>query len=258
MDRTRRAVLAGAGALGVTALAGCSMAGAAPRPPVVPENRLEEGGWELVAESTERAFEQSVFGVSVTGTASTRQYEDAALAAEVNAETLGQVTGQLSSFFATAVTFDPDVAGGGGALLQDAIVTRAERYARGEFVSQLEAAGLTDVTQSGTSEFDIETGETARLTNYRARFPFEGFAVRVADDASVAVEGGDVDVAAHLAVWYRDGAVLLSGGAYPAANYAETTTQALSSAVSVTVDIDLGLTPEAYRAELFGLMRRVR
>ena len=255
MDRRR--FLAAAGSLGIASLAGCSAVQGAPRPPVVPEGLLRDGGWELVDESRQQAFEQSVVGVSFTATTTTRRYEDRRLAREVTEKTLGEVTGEMSTFFATAVTFDPDLTNLPGGVGRAQLLDRTEENARSQFESQMRSAGLTEVSQADTGDFDVATGESARSTVYEAAFPFDGFAFDVTDDASIAVEGGTIPVEGHLAVWYHDGAVLVSGGAFPAGSYADTTTKELSAAVSVTVDIDLGLTPERYREELFELMRRV-
>ncbi len=49
----------------------------------------------------------------------------------------------------------------------------------------------------------------------------------------------------------------MAGGAYPAENFARVTEADLSDAISVTIDVDLGLTPDAYREELFELVRNV-
>jgi len=254
----RRHFLAGAGSLGVASLAGCAAVDGSPRQPVVPETRLREGGWRLVDESREQVFEQTFLGVTVTATASTRRYEDRALADEISAETLGEVTGEMSSFFATAVTFDPDLTSLPSGVGRDRLLDRTETNARAEFEAQLEAAGLTGVERTGTGEFEVATGETARRTDYEATFSFEGFAFDVTDDERITVEGGEIPVEGYLAVWHHDAAVLVAGGAFPAANYASSTTQELTDAVTVTVDVDLGLTPDAYREELSGLIRRVR
>ena len=73
----------------------------------------------------------------------------------------------------------------------------------------------------------------------------------------ITIEGGEIPVAGHLAAWIADDSVLVTGGAYPAANFARQVTESPSAAIDLSVDIDLGLTPDAYRAELFDLMRRV-
>jgi hypothetical protein len=255
MDRRR--FLAAAGLLGIASLAGCSSVQGAPRQPVVPEQELRDGGWTLVDESREQAFEQSIAGVTFTATTTTRRYEDRRLARDVTEKTLGQVSGEMSTFFATAVTFDPDLTNLPGGAGRAELLDRTERNARSEFEAQMESAGLTGVARTGTGELEVATGETARVTRYEAAFPFEGFGFDVTDDATISVDGGTIPVEGLLAVWYHNRAILVSGGAFPAGNYASTTKEDLSSAVTVTVDVDLGLTPERYRSELRSLVTQV-
>ncbi|MFB6156031.1 MAG: hypothetical protein ABEJ22_09055 [Haloferacaceae archaeon] len=256
MDRRR--FLAAAGSLGIASLAGCAAVSGSPRPPVVPERELRDGGWKLVDESQEQAFEQAIAGFTFTATTTTRRYVDQRLADDVTEKTLGEVAGEMSTFFAAAVTFDPDLTNLPGGAGREELLDRTEENARREFESQMERAGLTNVSQTDTGSFDVDTGETARLTTYEADFPFEGFSFDVTNDASVDVEGDAIPVEGLLAVWYHDRAILVSGGAFPASNYADTTTKDLSDAVTVTVDIDLGLTPQRYREELRSLMRQVK
>lgn len=257
MGFDRRTYLGAAAGIGFTALSGCtSTATAMKRPPKVPKSKLNDGGWKLINESTEDpAYEQSIGPATLTATTMTRLYEDAALRAELREKTLGTASGQFATFFASRVTFDPNLADlpvGGGKIL-DAV----ESQARKTFESQLRNAGLEGIEQTDTGTFEIDSETEARLTGYGAAYPFEGLSVELTPEKTLNIAGGDVSVAGHLAVWKSDEAVLLAGGAYPAENFRREVSKSPSAAIDIDVTIDLGLTPEAYREELFGLMRGV-
>jgi hypothetical protein len=254
--RRRFLGLAAGGA--VTALAGClgSTASAARRPPTVPRERLDAGGWRLVSDATEDpAYEQSIGPVTVTAATRTLVYEDAALRREVAERTLGRADARLATFFATRATFDPDLtdlpAG------REQLLDRVESASRRTFQRRLKRAGLAGVTRTGEATMSVESGAEARLTNYEGTYAFGGFAVGIGD-RRMTVEGGEIPVSGHLAAWFGDDSVLVAGGAYPAANFEREVTKTPSEAIRLTIAVDLGLAPAAYREELFGLMRRVR
>lgn len=257
MDLHRRTYLGAVAGMGLAALSGCaSTAEATKRPPEVPEERLRDGGWQLLEESTEDPAYEKQFGpATLTATTTTRLYEDAAFRAEIEEKTLGAASGQLATFFASRVTFDPNLAS--MPVGRDRILDEVEREARRNFESQLRNAGLSDVTRADTGTFDVESGAEARLTSYDAAYSFDGLSVRLAPEESLDIAGGDIAIAGHLAAWTGDEAVLLAGGAYPAENFRREVSKSPSSAIDVDVTVDLELTPDAYREELFGLMRRV-
>ncbi|MDS0299924.1 DUF6517 family protein [Halogeometricum sp. S1BR25-6] len=257
----RRAFLGLAAAAGTAALAGCSGASgavsAARRPPAVPEGRLSEGGWERMDDVTQDpAFEQDAGPVTVTASTRTLLYEDAGLRTEIEEKTLGQASGQFATFFASRVTFDPDLTSLPAGAGRKELLEQVESQSRAQFEARLKEAGLAPVEQVGTGSFDVASGASARLTEYEATYAFEGFSVNVGAEP-ITIEGGEIPVAGHLAAWIASDSVLVAGGAYPAANFAREVTESPSAAIDLSVDIDLGLTPEAYREELFGLMRRV-
>ncbi|MFB6082004.1 MAG: hypothetical protein ABEJ67_04200 [Halanaeroarchaeum sp.] len=249
----RRDFIAAAGTVGVGALAGCSGAIGAVAAPVVPRDRLDRGGWELQQESQETVFKQSFGPVTVVAKAHSLTYSDVALRRAVAQKTLGAVDAQMALFSATRIQFDPDLTG-----LPVGVVDRTEEAARQQFVQRMRKAGLRNVTREKTGTLEVDTGESARLTSYTAEFPFDGVSFPVTEDQTVTISGAPLTVAGDLAVWRHGGSVLVAGGAYPAENFAKTTTEELSSAITVTVDIDLGLTPDSYRQEVRGLMTAVR
>lgn len=251
----RRTFLSTTAGVGLVAGAGCT-ASATKRPPKVADDATS-GGWEQTGTERGIVFERTYEGATVTASASTRLFENTGLAAEVKEKTLGEVEGQLASFFATRVTFDPNVAGLPASVAEDELVERTETSAKETFRSRLEGAGLSEVEVTGEGTFDVDTGESARRTDFRAAFPFDDISFPLREGHTATVEGGAVDVAGTLAVWEHDDAVLVAGGAYPATNFERHVEQSLSEAIHVSVDVDVGLTPSTYRTELNSFVAQV-
>jgi hypothetical protein len=256
----RRTYLGVAASAGLAGLAGCSAdsaVSAARGPPKVPTSKLDAGGWKQVDEQTrDPAFEQSFGPVSVSAAFRTLVFEDVALAAEMNEKTLGQAEGQFSMFFATRVTLDPSLAEIPDVAMGP-LLDQVESEARRQYESQLESAGLVDVERASTGSLTVETGESARTNTYSAAFPFEGITFPLTDEKQVEIEGKNLDVSGLLAVWEHDGSILVAGGAHPAENLDLGVTKEPTSAIEVSVDVDLGLTPDAYREELRSLVTSV-
>lgn len=247
----RRTFLAGAAAGVAGGLAGCSARGQPPAPSI-PQSMLDDGGWEQYDERVETVFERTFVGVTVTAEAHTLQFEDVALRTDVREKTLGTIDARLAVLFASRIAISPNLSSLPGARGQ--VLDQVESSARQQFEAQLSAAGLQDVNQSSTGSLSVDTGESARLTEYAAGFPFDGASFPVTGDASVSLPGGSIGVAGLLAVWQHGDYVLLAGGAYPAENYADSVSESLSEAITVSVDVDLGLTPDAYRSEVRDLV----
>ncbi|ESP87270.1 DUF6517 family protein [Candidatus Halobonum tyrrellensis] len=252
----RRRFLAGAAVAGAAGLAGCGTASGAPRPPSLPDERLDDGGWERTTETEQALFSETVAGAEVSATAVTRVYDDAALRATVSERTLGAVDAPLATFFASRVTFRPNIAEVPLESAREQLAARAAEAARAEFEAQLRAAGLSDVTPADGGTTTVATGESADRTDYTAAFAFDDLSFPVGE-RDLTVEGGEVAVAGFLAAWVHDGGLLIAGGAHPAENFARTVERDLSDSIAVTVDVDLGLTPEAYAADLNALVTNV-
>ena len=252
----RRRFLAGAAVAGAAGLAGCGTVSGAPRPPELPESRLEDGGWARTEAASETLFSESVAGVDVSATAVTRVYDDAALRTAVRERTLDAVDAPLATFFASRVAFRPNIAEVPLESAREQLAARAAEAARAEFEAQLRSAGLSDVAASEGGTTTVATGERANRTDYAAAFAFDDLSFPVGD-RDLTVEGGEVAVEGFLAAWVHDGGLLIAGGAHPAENFARTVERDLSEAVSVTVDVDLGLTPDGYAADLDALVTRV-
>ena len=255
----RRTFVGAIGAAALAGFAGCSSgARAASGPPTVPADALESGGWEQVgADTQDPAFERSVGPVTVTATTVTRVYEDAALRATVRDRTLGQVDARLASFFASRVSFDPDLASLPAGVGRAELLDRIETQASNAFEGRLRSAGLTEIERAGSGSLDVESGAEARRLDYEAAYAFDGFSFPLSAEKKLTVGGGSLSVAGHLATWYANGSVLVAGGAYPAENFAQTVEKSPTEAIDVAVDIDLGLEPERYRTELMDLVRQV-
>ncbi|WP_089383398.1 twin-arginine translocation signal domain-containing protein [Halorubrum vacuolatum] len=255
MDR-RRFLAAAAGSGVATAVAGC-LASASPSPPDVPEDRLESDGWGLVEEEKAEAFSESIAGAELTATATTRTYENEPLRSELAEKTLGEVTDAPVSFFASRITFDPDLTDLPGGVGGGQILDEVETNVRATLEAQMAAHGVEEIEKVGTDTLTVDAGMEARQTDLEGVVPFEPVSFPAADGAPVAIEMDDIVVVGRMAVWRVDGSVLVGGGAFPAENVETSVEEDLSSAISVAIDVDLGLEPDRYAEDLFDLIRAI-
>ncbi|WP_101297701.1 DUF6517 family protein [Halegenticoccus soli] len=188
-----------------------------PSPPAVPGDRL--AGWRPIEESTETPFSTGFFAV----TAHAAVYEDADLRASIRERTGADRTWRI--FLAGRLVLTPPIPV--TAALERLVASRtAEGFAR-----QLRDRGFSSVRRTGARSFPVD-GVEARLTAYDA--------VCETGDATLAVE-------AQVAVWRDGGEFLFAGGAHPTAvREADDATAAALGEL---------LRPEAFRDELFGLIR---
>ena len=249
----RRAFLGTAGIAGLGALAGCSTAVGSVAPPSVPKQTLSNGGWVQTDTTEQTVFEKSYGPVTVTAKSTTVTYTDAELAKSVEEKTLGRIEGDLSIFAASHINFAPDLNNLPAGVGRKEILERTEAAAREQFEDRMRDAGLEDVTKTGEEDFRTDSGANASLTTYESAFPVEEMTYEAGGE-TLTIDVGAISVAGDLAVWNEGDYVVVAGGAYPAENVATTTTEELSEAISVTVNIDLGFTPEAYREEVRGLV----
>lgn len=252
----RRTFLVGAGVAGLAGLAGCQTAVGAVAPPQVPTIALAENGWEQQSGSTdETVFEETYGPLTVEAVASSVAYRNVALAASVREDTLGAVGGPLALFSATRIDLAPAVDELGP--IRNEVRAQIDAMAREGIREELAAAGLTDVRETGTDTIRVD-GQEASLTEFEAVYGVADIAFPIQSGRSLSIPGTDLPVTALLAVWAANGSYLVAGGAFPAANFATRTTTELSDAITVSVDVDLGLTPTDYRTELEGLITAVR
>lgn len=236
-------------------LAGCTTAVASVPPPDVPVDRLEAGGWTEQDRRQWTAFEESYADVTVEGKAHTIRYEDTALRRSIRRKTMDQIDAAVSVFAATRLEVSSDVES--LPVAGTVIVDEVEAVARTSFEDRLRDAGLTAVEQTGTGDLSVATGETARHTIYNASLPGQTLRFPVSADETIEIGIDPVAIQGDLAVWRHDGSILVATAAYPAENASTAVHQTLTSAVSIDVTIDLGLTPEAYRTEGRELMSAV-
>lgn len=257
MDRRQFIKAAGLGALSLAASPAVA-AGSVPAP-VVPSDALAERGWERIEQRRGTVLKREVGpGVTVTGTAHTLTYEDAALRADVREKTLGSIDFAPSSFFASRLDFSPPVDDIPDSAERDRVNEQITANSKSRFEKRLRKSGLTDVRETGTEELTVETGETATLHRYAATYAFDDLVFSTPDGPTITIEGDSLAIDAWLAIWRRNDATLLAGGGYPAENFADRIERSLTDAIDLTVTVDLGLTPDAYREELLALTTAVR
>ncbi|MCO8266160.1 DUF6517 family protein [Haloferax sp. AB510] len=256
----RRTYLGIAASAGLASLAGCSSgttASAARAPPKVPKGALKAGGWEYIGgHSLDPAFERSVGPASVSAAFETLVYEDMDLSETLKEKTLGQAEGQFSLFFATRVTLNPSLSNLPGTV-RGTVVDLVEKHARKHYEGQLRDVDVTDIEQTDTRSTTVDTGDSARVTEYGATIAFDEITFPFTDEKEFTIESQEFDVSGMLAVWEHDGTILVAGGAHPGENIELSVTKEPTEAIEVSVDIDLELTPDAYREELRSLVKGV-
>ncbi|MXR21799.1 DUF6517 family protein [Halobacterium bonnevillei] len=255
MDRRR--FLGVAGVAGLGALAGCMNALGTVAPPQVPQDELDEGGWTQTDRSEDTVFDEDYGPVTVTAKSTTLTFEDEELAAEVTEKTLDQIDGRLAIYSASHINFSPDLNNLPGSVGREEVISEVESAAKEQFKAQMEDNGLENVTETGEEAFETDSGASPGLTTYSAEFPVGTLEYDTGGE-TLGIDVGAIEVAGDLAVWNVGDYVVVAGGAYPAENFAKTTEKTLSEAISVTIDIDLGLTPDEYAAEVRGLMAATR
>ena len=195
--------------------------------PEVPEDRLASGGWTRTDETVETVFELP--GTRVEG--ATLLYGDERTR-EAAAEH-GDVDQRWRFFFATKLTFTPSLAPGvGPAMILPTVRSEANRT----FESELRDRGFQSISRGRTERVRVDSGDRAKLTQYRAELPM------AEADARLPVTG-------WVGVWHGDG-FRIGAGAYPEESVAE------------ILGIDdppevLTRPPRAYRDGLLDLIRAV-
>lgn len=253
----RRDFLAVTGAGTLATLAGCSSALGSVAAPAVPTDPLESGGWVQRDESQETVFEEGYGPITLEAKSHTLVYGNQALRSDIREKTLQRVDDQIAMFAATRIQFSPNLADLPGDIATEPIIDQTETASRSQFVSQMEDAGLEEVQQTDTGTLAVDAGEDARLTTYEASFSIDEVNFPITDDQSIALPASSITVAGDLAVWKHGESVLVAGGAYPAENVDQTVTEDLSDAISVTVDVDLGLEPNRYREDVRSLIKAI-
>ena len=195
--------------------------------PAVPEERLASGGWTRTDETVETVFELP--GTRVEG--ATLLYSDEQT--REAAEEYGDLDQRWRFFFATKLTFTPSLAPGvGPAMILPTVRSEANRT----FKSELRDRGFESISRGRTERVRVDSGDRAKLTQYRAELPM------TAVDATLPVTG-------WVGVWNSDG-FRIGAGAYPEESVAEIL------GIDEPPEI-LTKPPRAYRDELIALIRAV-
>ncbi len=217
---------------------------------------MQSAGWEQTDSSERTLIEQSYGPVTFTAKGYTTTHTDTALTQRIEDATLGRVTSQLALFSATRIDFSPDVGNLPAGIGREEVLNEVEASARDQFRDRLADAGLSDIQRIGTGSFDVATGESASLTEYEATYDVPTFEFPVEDGTTVTIDGDALAVRGDLAVWHHGDYALVAGGAWVGENFARSATQDISDAITVSVDVDLGLEPETYREEIHAFMRQ--
>lgn len=264
MDRRQFLGSTGAAAVAVGA-AGCSTTGTGTDAdaadgypyPSIPGDALD--GWELTdrrAEDSRRRFG----GVGLDQYVRTELYEFARLSEEVAEKTLGQFEGDLGAFFASRTTFE-----GYASYLADA--GRVADEGLGELTAEMEAMGITDVTEVEPTDPRPDAAGGQALREVVGTYPVEDLSLEaeLPGDArrTFEVEGGEMPVRGVLAAWKAGRrTAYVAGGVYPDGDFerespVSVTGDGRGDGIDVTVNVDLGLEPAAYREEIVDLVERV-
>lgn len=262
----RRDFLRSAGATAVAAgVAGCSTSDSGTDAdgedgysyPSIPEEALD--GWTLSdrrAEDERRRFA----GVAIVRHTRTEVYEFTRLSEAVAEKTLGQFEGDLGAFFASRTTFE-----GYASYLVDAELVADEGLQ--EMVAEMESMGVTDVREVEPREPLPSAADEQALREVVGTYPVEdvSFETELPGGArqTFEIEGGEMPVRGILAAW-KPGrrTAYVAGGAYPDGSFERESVESVTGdgrgdGIDVTVSVDLGLEPEAYREEVVGLVERV-
>ncbi len=174
-----------------------------PDPPVVPDEQLADGGWELVEESVETMA--TLPAMKVRG--ATLEYDDLRMRTAVEEATDGALNHRIRFFAATRIGFRPQLPIGVSAAM---VGTQIRSAATDKFIDRLESHGLTDIEQQDSSRLRVENGKRARVKRFRAVDPFEGV------DATLPLD-------CLIAVWTAGKEAMIITTGYPAVSVSERT-----------------------------------
>ncbi len=223
--------------------------------PVVSDSLLQQGGWGDKSTEGDKVLDDSFGPVRVVAVTSTEIYYDTELRRDVKADTMGNFDQDLSTFFATRVDFDPELTT--IPIISSMVMGEVKDDTQEQFETQLEDAGMVNVRETDKSSLTVDTGETAEVYEYSAEYRFRDIEVPVTDGKTMTIQGDTMRVNGILAIWKHGDDVMAAGGVYPAEDFETSTTTDLTDAITVSVDIDLGLQPQRYRNELVNLIKTV-
>ena len=253
----RRAFVAGGATAGMIALAGCLSSDDELREPRI-EAPAFDAEWDRIDETYGVVFEDTYGPVTVTAKEHRVMYENATLRQEVREKTLDEVDAQLSLVFATRIGISPAIDRLPFGAGRSRLMAEIDAVGRRQFESQLRNSGLENVSLAEESEWETDSGHAGSLSRYEASMEFDDVEFQIMEETSLTIEGDDVDVSGWLASWHDGSFATIAGGVHPAENFAKEIQESLSSAIDVTLRIDLGLEPETYRQEVHDVLRSIR
>lgn len=224
-------------------------------PPPVPREEMA-ADWERFDVETGTIFASNLLLTDVTGYKHIEKYEHRTLRDTVSELTLDRFPEDeetpLMAFFTARIAIRPNVAS--VPLLRRAIHGRAAAAIKEQFEADLTDNGLTDIEEGDPGNLDLDPEQFIDLTRYEASFPAPTTEVDLVDDKTLMIDPGEMAVEGALAVWEAEGDLLIAGGAYPAQDFASSIHEQVTDAVGVTLDIELGLEPDAYEATIVGII----
>lgn len=215
------------------------------RPGHVPLSVPPEG-WRRTADTTEQVLDTGVSVVDVEGYSRTVIRENRALRDRSREGTLGRFDATVMQFFASRVALDPALDGLPFGVGLDELLDRLRGRAEETFVGRLRERGLTDPRVTDRATPGLKRGRT---TTYAAACEYGAVSVPVADGGELTIPAGSLPVRGLVSVRKGDDGLFVAGGACPGAHFAESFTRDLTGAISVTVDVDFGVTPDDHRRE---------
>ncbi|WP_225333496.1 hypothetical protein [Halomicrobium urmianum] len=259
----RRELLATLGSAGTVALAGCSSTSDADVGEAsdreVPPPSVETGDrWELVTPDAEpRLLRTGSAGpVDYAAVGHVRRYEDARLRGRVAEATFGEIDRPFAVAFAARVDVFPSTLSAATGFLSDEI----DAAVRENLADAMDEFGVRNVGEAGTRS--VPDAPVEEVTVVRGEYPIpevtvDGVEIPHSDAEQFTFGGGTLPIEGVAGRWKSDGSILAGGGVYPAENYVDGETVALSDAISMEVTVDLRLEPDRVESRVLEFVRGV-
>lgn len=259
----RRDFLKGATAAGISiGLAGCSAPSGgsdySAKDVRAPRIAHSGSGWELVNRRQEMVREFSLGPLSVETFQHTLFYEKMSLRERINEGTMGNFDQTIMLFFASVIDLSPSLDELPFGVGVDQILSRIESEVENQLKREMRNKGLSGISLETTGTMEIDTGEEASGRLYTAAYTFSDMSVSLPTGDEMTIEGDSMPIRGMFAVWHNGESALVGGGAWPTENFQQTVSEDLTDMITVSVDIDLGLTPQQYGAEIHSLITSIR
>lgn len=225
--------------------------------PAVQSHHLSD--WERVGKR-EDTYEESQWGIGVTGHIRTYIYENTAVRAEVKEETLGNFDQTLASFFASRIDLR-------GLATRLATKEKIAAQARPSFEDEMTDQGIQNVSEVTPHQPQPEIQDASPLIyEYQGEYPTPEITrsvnIEEIGQRELSIESGTLPISGLLAIW-KDGSgtAYAAGGAFPAQDYEQTETITITSeegdGIDIHVSIDLNISPQQLRQQIVDLTESV-